>query len=311
MPFRYRVWEDFGPGGVPPREVDTAFRPDAGPELGDDVEAVVSARWREALELSDTLHDSPGFNLLDVDDRTLVVGPARFRHHYVRRQLLQETDGGPTEPEKESVRETLQRSIHLLSSFVAVVSDDSLLLGVKPGTESSSPFVSLPGSGYLDRDEDMDGGELVDTERLVEREVDEEIAIADRLETITCLGVFEDIDPTSHLNPSLFSVVTTSDPPSTVRRLAEKAPDADEFIELAFLPLETDDIEALIGLGTGEPDTSEAKLPLDPQLAMSHKTLLMLFLIGRARFGHSWFERVFDDNPNVRFEAGAPGPTRR
>jgi len=118
--------------------------------------------------------------------------------------------------------------------MVAIVAGDDLLIGVKRRTDSN--FLSLPGSGYLDRNGDMRAGELCPTAEIVAREVYEETGLED-LDRIRCFGIFEDLHPESHLNPALFSIITTSI--SIVRPVLDRidrAEDADEFDRFLAVP---------------------------------------------------------------------------
>jgi len=173
--------------------------------------------------------------------------------------------------------------------MVAIVAGDDLLIGVKRRTDSN--FLSLPGSGYLDRNGDMRAGELCPTAEIVAREVYEETGLED-LDRIRCFGIFEDLHPESHLNPALFSIITTSRSSDHVLDRIDRAEDADEFDRFLAVPLRPDALSALI-----RTDTNDAELPVAaPKLegdlnGISDKTLLMLLLIGRNRFGRDWFQR--------------------
>jgi len=281
----FREWVDFGADGRAPESVSIDYRPDAMASVVEDQSERIDRLWESAKRERPGLFDAPGFRLLEASDTGIVVGPAQFKQHFVRRLLLSDS----LETSATRLRDELEESIRYLSSMVAIAPDDDLLIGVKRRTDSN--FLSLPGSGYLDRNGDMRAGELCPTAEIVAREVYEETGLED-LDRIRCFGIFEDLHPESHLNPALFSIITTSRSSDHVLDRIDRAEDADEFDRFLAVPLRPDALSALI-----RTDTNDAELPVAaPKLegdlnGISDKTLLMLLLIGRNRFGRDWFQR--------------------
>lgn len=294
MEREFREWVDFGPDGRAPESVSIDYRPDATATAVADRSERIDGLWEEAKRERPGLFDAPGFRLLDASaDGDIAVGPAQFKHHFVRRLLL----SGSLEAAATELREDLRRSVRFLSSMVAVIADGEVLLGVKQRADRT--FLSLPGSGYLDRDEDMRAGELRPTTEVVAREVYEEVGLED-LGRIRCFGVFEDLRPESHLNPALFSVVTTPRSSDQVLDRVEQAEDGDEFDRFLSVPVRPDALSGLIRI-----ETDGAGLPVEaPNLeegvsGLSDKTLLALLLVGRKRFGREWFRRELAESAVV------------
>ncbi|PSP88144.1 hypothetical protein BRC90_08320 [Halobacteriales archaeon QS_4_69_34] len=308
MPYTYRVWSDFGADGVAPEAVTLDYRTERSYTLSESDVSAIDDAWTSVAGDEDGLYDSPGFGLVGIDDTRLRLGPTRFKHHFVRRLLVAEHADLAGRDYPDGLRRRLRKAVHLLSSFVAVVADGSVLLGIKPGGVDGGPFLSLPGSGYLDREADMVGDETAPTSAVVSRELREELGTATAIERIRCLGVFEDTDPASHLNPALFSVVTTGESPAAIRRAARRARDADEFVHLAFVPITETALASTVRLGVnGTASAADLDgLPVDRFEGMSHKTLLLVLLLGRQRFGAEWFSEVYDEQPSIRFENHGP-----
>lgn len=293
MDREFREWVDFGPDGRRPESVSLGYRPDATASAVTARSERIDRLWEEAKRERPSLFDAPGFRLLDASDDGVEVGPAQFKHHFVRRLLL----SGSLEASAPELRDELREAVHFLSSMVAVVAGGEVLIGVKRRTGRA--FLSLPGSGYLDRDEDMCAGGLRPTAEVVAREVYEETGLED-VDRIRCFGVFEDLRPGSHLNPALFSVVTTSRSAGTLLDRIGRAEDADEFDRFLAVPLRPDALSRLIRTGT-----DGAGLPVEaPELEgdvneLSDKTLLALLLVGRRRFGRDWFRSELADSDVV------------
>lgn len=299
MKYSYRCWADFGSQGSSPTQITLDYHPTRDYTLSEEATEAITKTWEALSDRDGKLFDAPGFNLRGVTDFRLRLGPTRFRDHRVRRALLSGEDcvrGGYS----ESVTKELEDTVHLLSSFVAIVADDRICLGLKPDGPTNAPFLSLPGSGYLDREVDMMGKDVESTKRVIGREIREEINFDIDDATVRCLGVYEDTDSDSHLNPALFSVVETEQTPDTVRKRAQTAPDRDEFIDLTFVPAEGAVLSSLVARAL--PGKSQNSLPesypFDDVGRMSHKTLLMLLLLGRYFNGAAWF-----DDQWTRFDA--------
>lgn len=291
MTYSYRRWADFGPEGLSLSEITLDYRPERDYTLSSETTEAVRETWRGLAETDEELFDAPSFNLSGVDRSRLQLGPTRFRDHRVRRVLLS-SDNRVPRTYSDSVVEELQDAVHLLSSFVAVVADSHLCIGIKPRGFEDAPFISLPGSGYLDRGSDMTDGAVKSTEQIIGRELREELGLMIDDASARCLGVFEDTAPESHLNPALFTVVETEQTPDMVREHARTAPDRNEFTDLAFLPVEGDVLAALVtrALPNENQGSLPTSLPFDNVGRVSHKTLLMLLLLGRYFEGTAWFE---------------------
>mgnify|MGYP006288978301 CR=1 FL=1 len=305
MTYSYQRWADFGPEGISPNEITLDYHPERKYTLSSKTTEAVTETWTALIDTDEELFDAPSFNLCGVTGLRLQLGPTRFRDHRVRRALLSSDDRVPR-TYSESVTEELHDAIHLLSSFVAVVANGHLCLGIKPEGPEDAPFLSLPGSGYLDRDLDMEDDTVKSTEQVIGRELHEELGLRLNDASVRCLGVFEDTALDSHLNPALFSVVETEQTPEMVRERARTAPDRDEFTDLAFLPIEGDVLSALVAraLPSESQGRLPATLPFDDVGRLSHKTLLMLLLLGRAFEGTAWFENQWS-----RFDAYTFEPT--
>jgi|GEM_PF-388296 len=305
MSYRYRRWVDFGPAGRPPERVQFAYSPQQAYKLSDGGESVLDDIWTSVSETEDGLHDAPGFNLVGVTDSRVQLGPASFKHCFLRRLVLAEDERLEAVQIPPSIKERLIDAVHYLSSFVGVVTDGQLLVGIKPGTTERSPFLSVPGSGYLDREQDMYGESVAPTAAVVNRELQEEVGRTASADQIRCLGIFEDTATDSHLNPALFSLIRTDESASKVVASARQAQDADEFRDLALLPITEETIETLVQNVVDESalEPLSLDLPRTDEVGMSHKTLLLLLLLGRRRFGTGWFEEIWAQHTGLAFES--------
>jgi ADP-ribose pyrophosphatase YjhB (NUDIX family) len=282
-----------------PETVQFVYHPDHSPSLSDRCEAIVEERWDTAVDQNSDLFNAPGFTLLEVTDNRIHLGPTQFKYQFVRRLLL---SGDRTDLPNDLVDE-LQNAVQYVSSFVAVIAQEELVVGIKEADLNGETFLSLPGSGYLDRNDDLEDTEMMPTADIVEREIREEINITDPDE-IRCIGVFEDLSLESHLNPALFSIVSTEMSPTVVQQTATTAEDADEFSEFVTVQLSEQAVSGLIQFGV---DDSTAMTDVDclPDLNVtqcSHKTLLMVLLVGRHLFGSDWFAHQRDQYPSITFE---------
>jgi 8-oxo-dGTP pyrophosphatase MutT (NUDIX family) len=289
----FREWVDFGPSGRAPDSVSITYLPDATSSAIETHSERIEQLWEDAKRERSGLFDAPGFRLLEASEEEILLGPARFKHHFVRRLLL----SGSAEVSAPELRNQLRESVRYLSSMVAIVAGGDVLFGVKRRPERD--FLSLPGSGYLDRNEDMRTGELRPTAEIIAREVYEETGLEERDQT-RCFGVFEDVDPDSHLNPALFSVVVTPRSSKHVIDRTELAEDADEFDRFFAVPLRPD---AVAGVIRGNPPdvAVSAGIPRfeSEVTAVSDKTLLALLLLGRKQFGRDWFRRELANSAAV------------
>lgn len=304
MSLTYQCWSDFGPTGVPPNAVNWEYDPYATYSLPEEDAAVIKNAWASLTEATDALHDAPGLNLRGVEGTRIRVGPTRFRDHYLRRLALAGSPRFDAERLSDGARRQLIESVHLLSSFVAVVADGSIILGVKPGREDRGAFLSFPGSGYLDRAHDVQDGDMVSTRSVVDREVREELAVTTDDNRVRCLGVFEDTDPVSHLNPALISIVSVDESPASLQARAQQALDFDEFSELVTAPLTKACLDELIELAVDESASSVPEsVPVERFDGMSHKSLLLLLLLGRCGVGEDWFDRTLASYPEISVES--------
>ena len=291
MIYSYRRWVDLGPKGTPASEITLDYQTERDYIFSGRTNEAVTETWTALKAMDEGLFDAPSFNLCGVTDARLDLGPTRFRDHRVRRALLAGDDRVP-QTYSRSVTKELRENVHLLSSFVAVIADGQLCLGIKLGGPEDAPFLSLPGSGYLDREADMEDDTVANAEQIIGRELREELSLAiNDVSSVRCLGVFEDTHPNSHLNPALFSVIETELSPDVVRECARTAPDRDEFTDLAFPSVAGDMLSALVARSI--PGKSQghlpASLPFNNVGQLSHKTLLMLLLLGRYTEGVAWF----------------------
>jgi len=136
----FREWVDFGADGRAPESVSIDYRPDAMASVVEDQSERIDRLWESAKRERPGLFDAPGFRLLEASDTGIVVGPAQFKQHFVRRLLLSDS----LETSATRLRDELEESIRYLSSMVAIVAGDDLLIGVKRRTDSN--FLSCRGA---------------------------------------------------------------------------------------------------------------------------------------------------------------------
>lgn len=307
MGFSFHRWVDFGSAGIRPSDVTLQYEATESYTLSAEDRAAVDTAWGSLVDSADGLHDAPGFNVRGTENGDVTLGPTRFKHHYVRRLSISGDDRVDSMSLSADGLETLKQSVHLLSSFVAVVGDGQLVLGIKPPRPHRGPMLSFPGSGYLDRGEDMHDGEMAPVTEIVGREMREELNVTPSESDIRCLGVFEDTQPDSHLNPALFSIVELDLSPDEIRSRAQEAPDIDEFERLVSIPLTREAIEGVVGSVadlTGVPD--DRPLPFDSVDRISHKSLLMLLLVGRRYLGSDWFADILSTSADISVRADEP-----
>ncbi|RDZ65195.1 hypothetical protein C5B90_02160 [Haloferax sp. Atlit-12N] len=310
----YRRWSDYGARGVPPEALELAFDGESAYDLSPAVERAVERAWESVAEGSDRLFDGDLLNLVKVSDdgRRLTLGPARFRDYFVNRLTRTGHDAVADAGLTPAGRAELGERVHVLSSFVAVVCDDGVLLGVRAPEDDHGALVSFPGSGYLDGEEDVtDDGSIRPVREVVAREVEEELGLVEHVECVRCLGVFEDVGDATHYNPALFSVVEVDAAADRVASSIRKADDTWEFSSFATVPMEPDALNALVELsmsGAPVPAPLDGDLPESVTGATS-KTLLMALLLGRYRFGSDWFESARNRHPGVEI-CGSEGGSK-
>jgi len=87
----FREWVDFGADGRAPESVSIDYRPDAMASVVEDQSERIDRLWESAKRERPGLFDAPGFRLLEASDTGIVVGPAQFKQHFVRRLLLSDS----------------------------------------------------------------------------------------------------------------------------------------------------------------------------------------------------------------------------
>lgn len=306
--FTFREWAEFGVWGIPPGDVDWDYDPSRRYALPDQLRAKIDRIWEDEAEGNDNLYNGNVFNLFGVDGTVLRTGPAQFKDFFARYVALTGRGNASTASFTSEERRTLEESIHVLSSFCAVLSDDVVVLGIRntDRTEEGEHLLSLPGSGYLDRDMDMnDSGEMHPTSMIIEREIREELNIDDRIAQIDCLGVYEDTMSESIYNPSLFSVVRTTRSPRDIRSEMTEAEDNWEFERLVFVSYDDRRLDTLLDVAF---DVPGASIEIDgdelrsTNTSFSAKCVMMLLLLGRMHRGTSWFrERIRAHSDELQF----------
>lgn len=298
MNYKYQIWGDFGPQGLPPESVEFEYFPRREITFSDANRYQLRDLWERNIKSHSNLIDNPSLNLLEVSDNMIRVGPTSFREHHIRKQLL----SGMYEHVPDDLRIKLEESIHLLSSMTAIVNSGQLLLGTKQQKGTDPPFLSLPGSGYLDRKTDVESESVRSTREVIAREIHEETCI-DEFDSIRCIGVYEDLHPDSHLNPALFSVVYTSYDTGELYSLRSEAKDADEFVDIATVPVNEKTLSALVKVNLEYADAAKdiSELPFNRINKLSHKTLLLLLLLGRYEFGTDWFKYHLKRSDSINF----------
>lgn len=302
-------WYDFGVRGIPPEELVLAYDSEAEYELPPSLEQKIENTWERITEDHPGLFNGPLLNLIEVssEERRISLGPSQFRDYQFKRLVLSNhettTDLELTAEEQEFLRE----EIHVLSSFVAIILDDAVLMGVKPKNSEHGGVLSFPGSGYLDRDEDCtDDGELKPTRTVIEREIDEELNVADRITGIKCLGVFDDAEDATHYNPAIFSIVEIDATKAEVKERITDADDSWEFAEFVFFPTRREDVlDSVLELAFANEHTSGEQLPgLDVTTVdgVTTKSGLMVLLLGRFWFGTDWYIERLDRYPSLSLE---------
>ncbi|WP_410765138.1 hypothetical protein [Haloferax sp. DFSO60] len=300
----YVRWGDYGATGIDPADLELVYDPDSKYGFSPSVAATIQQVWDSVAGRNDRLFDGNLLNVVDVDEngRRLLLGPAQFRDYLVRRLILSRHGATADIEISDEVRTALRLQVRVLSSFVAVVADDGLLVGVRAGEDDTGALLSFPGSGYLDRDEDVTpSGTVRPTYELIEREVEEELGLADRIETIRCLGVFEDLVDSTHYNPALFSVVEVAATSEEVMQSIQKADDSWEFSEFFVVPIDEGTLIDLVQVGLPNDSVSAQANEFIPSAVegTTSKTLLMLALLGRYWFGDDWFDSLREQHPEI------------
>lgn len=288
-------WADFGIEGVPPEDLDTRLDQHSTLSFSESIEQAVNEIWASATAESDVLHDGDSLNLLSASERrkTVEVGPASFRYYFASvshrtGQVSLENHG----LSNEEIERLLDR-VRILSSFTAVNTGSELVLGVKAGEQE---YLTFPGSGYLDAEEDLDAkGNLRPTRQLITRELDEELGISDRISGISVHGVFEDRD--SHYNPAFISTVNVDATAKEIERRWREATDSWEFEELHFLPINQimfrDFVTEAVAADGGSvvPSITGDRR----QVTVTGKSSITPLLVGRKHFGSDWYDALLRD----------------
>lgn len=258
------------------------------------VKRKVQAVWTDLVEGNDRLFDGPMMSVYDIkrEDNCLYTEQTSFRYFQTKRGLLRDfvsaTEYGFTDDDMQFLLSRLR----ILSSFVAVIVDGQLLLGVR-GSYNDEPRVSFPGSGYLDPSEDTTStGEVVEIRDIICREVKEELGLTSGIDEVCCMGVFENYVRGYHFNPALFSIIEVTQSQSDLEAASENATDSWEFDRFVYVPIAREPLHQLlleksavppVVFGTNRPGK------------LSSKACLMILLIGARYFGESWFEHVLED----------------
>lgn len=293
-PFRFDKLTTFPEGGLPPEHLHLEYR--GSPiDFGDSVEQSVQAVWEGFLGENDRLFDGPMMSVYDVDrtNRRLYTQRTSFKYFLAKRGVIEGfvSESGHELPGEEAG--VLLDSLRVLSSFTAVIVDGQLLLGIRSSSAEGNARLSFPGSGYLDPSEDTGpGDEVVSTREMIGREVEEELGIAGDFDDVRCMGVFEDVVAGRRFNPAIFSIITLPHSRSEVDAARETAPDAWEFEEFIYVPLEREPLEELL---SGIPTVPSGLHGIDQRATLSSKACLMTLLVGAFRFGDSWYRRVYRD----------------
>ncbi len=119
---------------------------------------------------------------------------------------------------------------------------------------------------------------------LLLRETEEELGVEAQDVAVRCLGIFEELGDETDANPALFSVLTTELDRETVSRRWRGAPDADEFAELVWVPLDGRVVEQVLSRAESNgslPVVIESQLDdAVSEYSLTPKTAMMLYLVG-------------------------------
>jgi hypothetical protein len=295
-----RRWASFGRAGVPTETVRFALASDESTSFPAAVERTVDAVWE--AELVGDHYDGTLLNLRSVEsaDRTVALEPVPYRHYAVRNYLLSNPAARGTYDAGEETVARLRDSIHVLSSFVLVLTGDHAVLGARrPGWRGRDRrYVSCPGSGYLSGTEDVAGGEVRPAVEVVLREVREELNVGSPRETMRSFGVFEEVGDETDYNPALFSLLRSSRSFDEIRERWRTAEDRSEFEDLLALPLTEDAVEETVRRGfpaDAKPDHRRERLASgSDETALTPKAAFALLLVGRRRFGSEWYRSLLE-----------------
>lgn len=307
-------WSDYGPRGVDVADIELDYDPSLKYALPSSLEKKFQEVWERVSEDNPNLFDGSFVNLVEASqrERRLILGPSRFRDYLVRRLFLQNHDF-VSKYELTAAEERHLRQIRVLSSFVAIVGENAVLMGVKPNSIGTGPRLSFPGSGYLERDRDSShNDEMKPTRAIVLREIDEEVNLAESVEAIRSFGVFEDVRQATHYNPSIFSIAEVSLSNRDIEERIAEAEDRWEFTDFLFVPKSNQEaIESLIKMEVSErgpsKDVLSSRIPNGIKGTTS-KTLLMLFLLGRHWFGKDWFDETLHRYSEIELDRDHPSP---
>lgn len=272
-------------------------------DFSEPIERKVQAIWEGFLEENDRLFDGPMMSVYDVGSESdcLYTERTSFKYFLAKRGIVEGFPSGVDVELSEDEMEVLLDKLRVLSSFTAVIVEDQLLLGIRSSSSEDNMRLSFPGSGYLDPSEDTTSShEVESTREVIRREVEEELGVTDAVDDIRCMGVFEDVVGGYHFNPALFSIITIPHAQSEVEMARETAPDAWEFEEVVYVPLEKELLEETL---SEIPTAPKGLLGIGQQATLSSKACLMTLLVGAFRFGGPWYRRVSRD---IEIEIGGP-----
>lgn len=294
----YYSWADYGPDGVSPDQLELTYDPSRRYELSERLDSTLTEIWEEMVARNPKLHDPPCLNLVYMEEnkRRAVLGPTRFRDYSVVR-LCNSNDNFLDEDRlSDDDLKWLQEEVSIVSSFCACIADDSLILGFRSHSgDLLDGRASFPGSGYLDLNEDSYGGqEMKPTRDIITREIGEELNVQNKLDSISCLGIFDEFENGASINPAIFSVVELDCSPNHVREQMEDAEDRWEFASLFWVNLQ--DSVAYERFVSNALDGSLVHVQPEEKRGVStqftDKARLMLPLVGRYRYGDDWFSSL-------------------
>lgn len=279
-------WTNFSEKGIAPEDISLSFPsfpecpvPSEAHSTFDVVLEEISDGWFKAV------------NLESGHDRQLDVTPISFEFYLARQKLLKsEEDRTDYEISADTV-ETLRRNIRILSSFVGITTEDHLLLGLRPkGWRGPHPSISAPGGGYLEFNQDFSSHPDYLPTTAILREITEEVGITqEQVTNIRSFGVYEETAANSDQNPAIFSQVSLKASRKEVESAWRQANDSDEFDKLLWLPLEPEILDTVLSAATNAspvPEILAGQVNLQTlQWQFTPKTILLFYLIGRARFG--------------------------
>lgn len=280
----YRSWTTFSPTGISPECIRLT--------VSSSRECDLPEAARAAIRTHVAASDGPWFeavNLRNATGRRLTVSPVPFEWYLARQEILRSHH--ERSRYAPSVLQSVRHEIRVLSSFVGIVADGHVLLGVRPPEwRGPEPSVSAPGGGYLDYDEDLPTGSGHLPREAILREVTEETGVTgDDVAGLRSFGVYEETADDSDQNPAVFTRLTVTCSRAELERRWRRATDGDEFTRLLWLPLDVEPVAETLRAAAADGEVpavlaDQADVERDAW-RFTPKTSLLLFLIGRSEFG--------------------------